>query len=136
MSRGRFGCQMIGSKFIDSAFENQPIPAAVGFLMDQAPTSSTRAYWMDFLGQDTAVLFGTEKYARKYNTPVIYGRMDKVKRGYYITSFELICDDPHSMAHGEILEKMTRKLEADIRRKPEFWLWTHKRWKRRRDDGT
>ncbi len=136
ISRGRFGCQMIGSKIIETAFENQPIPAAVGFLMDQAPTSSTRAYWMDFLGQDTAVLFGTEKYARKYNTPVFYGRMDKVKRGYYITSFELICDDPHSMAHGEILEKMTRKLEADIRRKPEFWLWTHKRWKRRRDDGT
>jgi len=135
-TRGRFGCKMTGSKFIDSAFEKGDRPVGVGFLMDQAPTSSTRAWWMDFLGQDTAVLFGSEKYARKYDVPVVYGRMDKVKRGHYVTSYELVCDDPKTMEKGEITEKMTKMLEADILRTPEFWLWTHKRWKRRRDDGT
>jgi KDO2-lipid IV(A) lauroyltransferase len=135
-SRGRFGCELVSSKEVNDAFTAYLEPIAVAFLMDQAPVSSTRAWWMDFLNQDTAVLFGTERYAKKYNTPVIYGSIRKVRRGYYETHFELVTDQPQSHEKGEITEKMTRLLERDIRQQPEYWLWTHKRWKRRRDDGT
>lgn len=136
LSRGRFGCVMVSSKEVNSAFTDFSEPVAVAFLMDQAPVSSTRAWWMEFLNQDTAVLYGAERYAKKYNTPVIYGRIQKVKRGYYETNFELVTEQPQSLEKGEITEKMTRLLERDIRQQPEYWLWTHKRWKRRRDDGT
>lgn len=135
-SRGKFGCELVSSKEVTKAFEGYIEPVAVAFLMDQAPVSSTRAWWMEFLNQDTAVLFGTERYAKKYDLPVLYGRITKVKRGHYLTTFDLVCDKPNELPKGEITERMTRMLEADIRKAPEYWLWTHKRWKRRRDDGT
>jgi KDO2-lipid IV(A) lauroyltransferase len=136
LSRGKYGCVLVSSRETVTAFENYGSPVAIAFGMDQAPVSSSKSYWMTFLNQDTAVLFGTERYAKKYDTPVIYGHISKVKRGYYDVKYTLLFDKPTETAHGEITEKMTRFLEEKIREKPEFWLWTHKRWKRRRDDGT
>lgn len=87
---------------------------------------------MQFLNQETGVLFGTEKYATDYNYPVVYGCINKVSRGHYEVEFELIHDQPAGLPYGYITEAHTRLLERDIRRKPEFWLWSHRRWKHQR----
>ena len=101
------------------------------FLGDQSPDPKT-AYWTQFLNQDTPVFIGTEKIAQKLNMAVIYGCMERVKRGKYIYHTRLICEDASKTQEGEITKIHLRMLENDICKEPEFWLWTHKRWKHKR----
>lgn len=113
---------------------------ATAFIADQAPPPES-AIWTIFLGQDTAVFSGTEKIARKLGYPVIYVHIDRERRGRYRMSFHELVADPSATAPGEITEIHTRRLESDIRARPELWLWTHRRWKHRRvppgsDQGT
>lgn len=107
-------------------------PFMVCFAADQAPLNSYNAYWMTFLGQETGVFMGPEKLAKKYNMPVVYGHQKKIGRSRYVTTLEVITEKPKDTALGEITEQHMKILEADIREAPEFWLWTHKRWKRQK----
>lgn len=132
-SRRRFGLELIKKSETKSAFrKNTDRRVAYLFATDQSPTTSKKVFWTRFLNQETAVLFGTEKYAREYNLPVVYGRIIKVERGRYEMEFELVTDKPLETAHGDITEGHTRLLEKDILTHPHYWLWTHKRWKRKR----
>lgn len=101
------------------------------FLGDQAP-SPAGASWMPFLNQDTPVFNGTEKIAQKLHMAVIYGCLERVGRGKYAFHAHLICDDASQTQPGEITESHVRLLEKDIRNAPEYWLWTHRRWKHQR----
>lgn len=103
-----------------------------GFIGDQTPNSENLRYWMDFLHQETPVLPGTEKIARKYGLPVVTVSMNKVKRGYYEVIFTDLCSDPMALPAGRLTECHMRILEASIRRQPELWLWSHRRWKYKR----
>ena len=76
--------------------------------------------------------FGTEKIAHKLGYPVIYIGLERSRRGHYAMRFEELVADPASTAEGEITRLHTQRLEADIRRLPAFWLWSHRRWKHRR----
>lgn len=105
-----------------------------GFIGDQTPNKANLNFWMEFLNQDTPVLIGTEKIARKFDLPVISLHMRKVKRGYYEVDFVDICGNPAESEPGEITRLHTRVLEQTIREVPELWLWSHKRWKHRRDE--
>jgi Kdo2-lipid IVA lauroyltransferase/acyltransferase len=120
------------------AFYNQPrkVLSAIVFAIDQSPPKPDRAYWMTFLNQDTGVLFGTEKMAKDYNQPVVYARILKETRGHYLLEFVDVTSTPQETQYGEITEKVTRLLEEDIRRKPEYWLWSHKRWKHAKPVGS
>lgn len=134
-SRGRTGVELISKKDVKTKIhqkvtENTP-PFVLVFGSDQSPTYSKKVYWTKFLSQDTAVMFGTEKYAKEYNMPVLYGGINKVKRGYYEMYFEEIEPEPGQSEHCSITEKHTRRLEKQIIESPEYWLWTHKRWKRK-----
>jgi KDO2-lipid IV(A) lauroyltransferase len=106
--------------------------ASYFFAMDQSPSNPRRCHWMIFLNQETGVSFGAEKYARQYNLPVVYFRVHKEKRGHYSVDFELVTKEPNKFRQGEIVEKLMRLLEEDIKSKPEYWLWTHKRWKKKK----
>lgn len=100
-----------------------------GFIGDQTPNPDNLNCWMEFLNQDTPVLIGTEKIARKYDLPVISLRMRKVKRGYYEVDFVDVCAEPKALEPGELTRMHTRMLEQYIKEVPELWLWSHKRWK-------
>ncbi len=104
---------------------------ATAFIADQTPPPE-RAYWMEFLHQDTPVFLGTEALAKKLGYPVIYISISRPKRGYYHMKAETIVADPSLTSRGSITETHTRRLEHDIRTHPEIWLWTHRRWKHRR----
>lgn len=106
------------------------------FFADQRPLKSEIQYWMNFLNQDTPVLMGTEKIAKKTNAAVVYAEMQRVKRGYYKIAFKLITEAPELNEEYEITSLFMRELEKAIRRSPEFWLWTHKRWKHQRNITT
>lgn len=132
-SREKFGLKMVAIKELGPfAKGSEGPPIAVLFAGDQSPRNVNSAYWTEFLNQETGVMRGSEVYAKRYDWPVFFGRIHKVKRGYYEFSFELITDTPLETAEGEITERHTRMLEADIRQEPAYWLWSHKRWKRKR----
>jgi KDO2-lipid IV(A) lauroyltransferase len=104
------------------------------FLSDQAPNPSA-AIWTTFLNQDTPVFNGSEKIAQKLQMAVIYGRMERVARGRYAFHTKLICEDASKTQAGEITRSHLSLLENDIRKAPEYWLWTHRRWKHKRPVG-
>lgn len=134
-TRSKYGLLMIPTyevkQYLDK-LKNTPTATIFGF--DQSPSNPHKAYWTKFLNQDTAVLFGTEKLAKEYNYPVLYGRINKEKRGYYSFEFFKTTDTPRETAQGEITEKITRALEKDIKAIPQYWLWSHKRWKHTRPE--
>ncbi len=135
LTRGKYGLEMIPIKAVKDVFErNRAMLTVTIFATDQSPGNVNKAYWMNFLNQETAVLFGTEKLAKEYNYPVVYGLIKKLRRGYYATEFKLVAENPADMAYGEITRIHTRMLEEDIRTQPEFWLWSHRRWKKKRPE--
>ncbi|AZQ61626.1 acetyltransferase [Flammeovirga pectinis] len=135
-SRERFGLKMIDKNLAKEYFNSENNkPIGIIFGADQSPTYSKNVVWADFLGQDTALYFGPEKYSRENDMVVIYTQIIKKKRGFYECNFKLISDDVSKTEHGEILEKYTRLLEKDIKNEPQYWLWTHKRWKREKKEG-
>ncbi len=109
-------------------------PAMVGLLSDQSPTSP-KQYWGTFLNQDTLVFRGIEDIAKRYNMPVYYSRVTKPKRGYYRVHLELITDEPNATPKDWITEKHLRALERSILEAPQYWLWSHRRWKHKRPSG-
>ena len=134
-SRSKFGLNMISAKEVKPTFEKKEEPKLVIFATDQSPSNTRKAYWMEFLNQDTGVLFGAEKYAKDYNCVVASGKMVKIKRGYYEITYSILHDDVTDLKYGQITESHTRFNEKIIKSKPEFWLWSHKRWKHKRPEG-
>ncbi len=131
-SRAKFGLELLSKKEVKAGFEkNKKRLTAILFGADQSPFSD-HAYWTTFLNQETGVMLGSEKYAKQYDYPVVFGKINKLKRGYYELEFIPLENQPKDTAYGEITEKHTRFLEKIIQEKPEYWLWSHRRWKRRR----
>lgn len=108
------------------------IPSLSLFLIDQTPRVNDIQFWMSFLNQETAVLVGPEKVASKLNAVVLFGKTHKIKRGYYEVEFVLISDQSKKCPKFEITEKSNRLLEDSINESPEFWLWSHRKWKHKR----
>lgn len=107
-------------------------PAIFYLVADQSPSNARLAYWVRFMNRDTATLHGPEKYARLYNLPVVFANPQRVKRGYYKLKFIMLVEDPSKTKTGEITQIYMTALERVIREKPEFYLWSHRRWKHTR----
>jgi KDO2-lipid IV(A) lauroyltransferase len=102
------------------------------FLVADQRAHSRNPYVTQFLGQPTAFLRGPERLARSLDVPVVYVEMTRVERGRYEVNLEWLCQDPSAMSEGEITERFARRLERQIRKAPEDWLWLHRRWRDRR----
>jgi len=131
-SRTRFGTNLVSMRQAKKSFTQNDEAKAIVFGSDQNPSNPKSAFWLRFLNQDTAVLFGAEKYAKEYDFPVIYVSIRKLNRGYYEAEYSLITDSPTKEEYGKITKDFTRKLEQDIIKKPQYWLWSHKRWKHKK----
>ena len=106
--------------------------SVIGFVADQTPRPENTHLWMDFLNQDTPIFTGTERIAKKVNAAVFFLDIKRISRGHYCGTFKPITDDPKSYPDFQISEICTRELESMIRRQPAYWLWSHKRWKHKR----
>jgi len=109
------------------------IPSMSAFLFDQTPKSFEIQHWVNFLNQDTPSVLGAEKIAQKLDTVVLFLHSRKIKRGYYEAEFQLVTDHAGECPKFEITDKCTHLLEQQIIEHPEFWLWSHKRWKHKRE---
>jgi Kdo2-lipid IVA lauroyltransferase/acyltransferase len=132
--RQRFGMKVVHSRNFKEEIQSMKEPVAILTLSDQSPGDSRKSFWMEFLNQPTAVLFGTEQMAHSYDMAVVFFAVRKVKRGYYEMELKLITEEPRMLPWGAITEAHTRMLEYEIRHKPENWIWSHKRWKREMPD--
>ncbi len=118
-------------------FERKDIVRALAMASDQSPTHWKSAYWTIFLNQDSGFFTGTERIARKFDYPVIFMDMRKVKRGFYEIEFiEIAKPEPdyNDLPAGEITERFVRILEKNIQKYPAYYLWSHRRWKHKRTE--
>jgi KDO2-lipid IV(A) lauroyltransferase len=104
-----------------------------GFASDQSPQLSKTHHWSTFMGIETPVHTGAEMLAKRFDMNVIFLKTRKVKRGYYEGTFEYLADNPKEVPNYQISDEFLRRVEKQIHEAPEYYLWTHKRWKHRKN---
>jgi KDO2-lipid IV(A) lauroyltransferase len=119
--------QMIVRKIIEN--RNKNTRGLYGFITDQTPARTLIEYYTDFLNQETPVFLGLEKIATKYDMPVVFFDIQKVKRGFYSLTIELLFESTKDLPKYVVTDTHVKRLEKTIIQKPEHWLWTHRRWK-------
>jgi Kdo2-lipid IVA lauroyltransferase/acyltransferase len=133
--RSRFGARPVPMKMAIRRIYEQDrngVPTLTAFMADQTPPRQKSFYWVEFLNQDTPVYLGAEQVARKMNMAVVYFRMKKIRRGYYEFDLIPLFDNSRETGDHEITDAHVNILEKQIRDKPEYWLWSHRRWKFKR----
>ena len=108
--------------------------SVTGYISDQAPGFGAMHYWPWFLNHDTPAYTGAERIARVLNTSVYYFDIHRPRRGYYVAKVIKMSDNPQKEEKFALTEQYYRLLENSIKRAPEFWLWSHNRWKRTREE--
>lgn len=131
-SRERFGMKLVMNVETTKTVINnykKGILSIYGFLSDQSPVLERSFYWTQFLGKRVPVFTGAETLAKKYNHALVFIAITKKKRGNYNAAFQLITDSPHLFSDYELTEQFLKLTEAQIRQKPEHYLWSHNRFK-------
>lgn len=135
--RGRFKAQSIK---MDDTFltilkwKKEGRKNIVGYIADQVPGYNNIHYWADFLHHDTPVFTGAERISKIMDTAVYYIDVERPRRGYYVARFIKIADSLNEHPVFFATEQYFRLLEQNIQRAPQYWLWSHKRWKRTREE--
>jgi KDO2-lipid IV(A) lauroyltransferase len=124
--------KQIVRKIIENQSKN--IRTLYGFMADQTPARTQIEYYTNFLSQDTPVFLGIEKIAVKYDMSVVIFNVQKIKRGFYNATVELLFEQTSDLPLYTVTEAHVKKLEEIIRKNPEYWIWTHKRWKYKKSD--
>lgn len=134
-ARERFGALAVPMNEAFRTFirmHNQGEFALLCLIIDQTPPPGENRYWTKFLNQDTPVFLGVEKIAQKMNQPVVFCSMRKVARARYEVTLRMISESPRENKPHEITEMHVKALEEVIREQPAYWLWSHRRWKRKK----
>lgn len=132
--RGRYDGVLIPTyRATKTITENQEngIKGFYAMIADQSPKLNRAKAWTDFMGIKVPIFIGTEQLAKALDMAVIYLHIEKVGRGYYEATFKTISINPKEEDDFYITRAYTELLEEQIREKPEYYLWTHKRWKHR-----
>jgi KDO2-lipid IV(A) lauroyltransferase len=108
---------------------NSNIRGMYGFMADQTPARTLIEYYTDFLNQETPVFLGIEKIAAKYDMHVIFFNFQKIKRGYYSVTVEVLFKSASNLPQYCVTDAHVKRLEEMIIHEPEYWIWTHRRWK-------
>jgi Kdo2-lipid IVA lauroyltransferase/acyltransferase len=136
--RGRFSVTPLIEKddTLRQTVERKDVTRALVLGSDQSPQNWKSAYWTTFLNQDSGFFTGTERIAKKFDYPVIFSEMRRVKRGYYEIEFTEIANPSefNNLSSGEITERFVRILDKSIHKYPSEYLWSHRRWKHKRTD--
>ena len=112
--------------------QRKGILSLYGMVSDQSPKTAQIAHWESFMGIETPVHIGPELLSKKYNLNVVFDKVRKVKRGYYEATLIPITDEPKSLPNYEIIHRYIKEVEKQIYEAPEYYFWTHKRWKHKK----
>ena len=106
----------------------------IGFISDQAPKWNSIHHWCDFLHRETPVFIGTERIGKQVDALIYYADVKRTRRGYYLCEFKPLTHRPKEVPDYELTDRFTHLLEEMIKERPDFWLWSHKRWKRTKEE--
>ena len=123
--------QMVLRRIIEN--RKKGIRAMYGFISDQTPARTLIEYYTDFLNQETPVFLGLEKIATKYDMAVLFMDIRKIKRGFYEITLDVLFENTKGLPKYLITDTHVKRLEKTIMEKPEYWIWTHRRWKYKKE---
>jgi KDO2-lipid IV(A) lauroyltransferase len=133
-TRTKFGTELVKNDQIFRRVlqaEKQNEKVFIWLAGDQTPPVFHK-FWYRFLNQDALFYPGPAVISKRFNQPVFFQKIEKTGRGKYETTFELLFENPAQFSETEIIKTYIRRMEDVIREKPEFYLWSHKRWKHKR----
>lgn len=135
--RGHFGATSIDMEKVLITlmdWRRKDIPSIVGYIADQSPNYHAIHFFADFFNNKTASFTGPERLAKTFKTHVFYIDMRRPKRGMYVARFVKMSNDASKETPFSLTQKYYDLLEKSIRREPQYWLWSHRRWKRTEKD--
>ena len=128
--RSRFGATLVSMKHTMRKLMQYRTECTMTVLVgDQTPAKSEIVYFTEFLNQPTPVFLGVEKLAKLTNCVVVFVDIRRERRGYYSCNFVPLFDNPRVTEEYEITKRHLKYLEDVIRQQPQYWLWSHRRWK-------
>ena len=133
--RARYNSYLVTTKeTIPTLTENMKngILTMNGFVSDQTPKKEKAYHWNTFMGIEVPIHTGAEMLAKKLDMPVIFFSVKRVKRGFYETTFQTLAEHPNEFKDYEITDQFLKLVENQIHEAPQYYLWTHKRWKHRK----
>jgi len=133
-TRSRFKATLVEiyeTKALIEENEKKGVLGLYGFAADQSPMNRPKYYRTNFLGIEVPVYTGAETLAKQYNMNIIFLKVRKIKRGFYEADLELLSDNVKEIPDYQITDLFLKKVEQQILETPEYYLWTHKRWKHR-----
>lgn len=134
-TRAKFNAFLVSRYEINSVINKHKTNGEMcvyGLASDQSPMRHHKQYWRTFMGVYVPVFTGAERISKQFGIPVVYCNIQKIKRGFYQTHFEIITEKPNEFPDFEITDKFTELLEKQIHTNPEFYLWSHNRFKYRK----
>lgn len=134
-NRERYGIKMVSVKDMKGLLHltKNNNKQCIWFVMDQVPGAPHEtAHWMEFLHQDTPVIYGPEKFAKRIDAAVVYVELQQKVRGVYELASTTITHHAADTKAFDITEKQMQLLEKGINKHPALWLWSHNRWKHQR----
>lgn len=133
--RSKFNTDLISTKEtiqVINENETKGIKSITGFLSDQSPRLTKDVYWSTFMGIETPCFTGAERLAKKLDLTTAYLKVTKVKRGYYEAEVITLAENSRDFKDYELTDLFLREVEKQIQEAPEYYFWTHKRWKHKR----
>lgn len=132
--RGRFGMLLVTPDEVRRFLATyQGKPTMTVFIADQSPGNPTKAHWVDFMHRKTPFLVGPGKVTATTGRPLFFAKPVRLKRGYHRAELDALDMNPKGKAPEVITQVFAKRLEQEIRHKPEQWLWSHRRWKHSKD---
>lgn len=132
--RSKYNSELVNSKKaldrIQTTYDNKDY-RMIAFLSDQSPKLKNSNVWLDFMDINVPCFIGAEATAKKYNFPIGFLKINKIRRGYYESELVIISKNSKEEEKYAITKRFNQLLESQIRQAPEYYLWTHKRWKHR-----
>tara|TARA_Y100000815_G_scaffold275628_1_gene315322 strand:- start:902 stop:1669 length:768 start_codon:yes stop_codon:yes gene_type:complete len=136
--RGRFNSKLITNKeaiFTIRKQQKDGLMTTYAFIADQSPRVSNTHHWSTFFGHQVPTFTGVERLAKSTGMPVLHVNVKKVKRGFYEASFKMLSAKPQTTPEFKITDMFMHELENQIKAAPEYYLWTHKRFKHVKNTG-
>ena len=130
--RSKFGTSLISTKEIISLInenEEKGNRTITAFLSDQSPRLTKEVYWGNFMGIEIPCFTGAERLAKRLDLNIAYLKVTKIKRGYYEAEIMTLAENSKDYKDYELTDMFLREVEKQIYDAPEYYFWTHKRWK-------
>lgn len=134
--RSKFGAGLIDKNEVTRQVAKNKIAnkiAHYGMVADQSPKATSNAHLGSFMGIESAMFVGSEIMAKRTHFPVYYYQIEKTKRGYYTAEVIPLSENPSDVPNFQITDAFFKLLEKQIHKAPEYYFWTHKRWKHKKD---